>query len=646
MGDVNPICTLGYYSKPSHKGYRNTNELPVGNNMVHLRSETIRLVQNECSFHELWYEHPNQHLKDFLKLMESLDLETISKRARSTRGQSSSSQDVSTEEKNAFGSYHERSWRKMMKVIRQLGDAGHEGLRFHRHVPQHEPRMNEPSGCMILLSANSNTCPLVTTWTPPPDRPVPRNEHHISSSGADGYDSADVMMAISVDELLDWIIDSEGSYHITYMRDYLVDFEEYDDGKILLGDGRECRIRGTCKVQVQMKDGPCFMLDNDMYVSEVRQNLISLGTLKKEGFTVKMQLAKIKVTKGSLMVLSGTRSANCVYTLDGQAVTRKTMKGRKQLGEYLTEWKIKKCNVLDSCNQRKQHLAWELFSYREDSNEDTFAVAAVDKIYAHESFTFNSTFACEVISKWNAGLKDDTDARSDVYMHSKHYEPTQGILNETARGIFFYKSPNQAFQFLEDKSLKEEMHEMRKNYNNSGGDHASKNDYTPMCERQEVNFIQFGVYQNQNSNDSYFHQSHHGPNDSEKSLTGLNNDLRNDLEHFKRCSLEDIPRHYVIFDMERLDMCLLNWATIGLLDKAKGSVLGTKIIRDQSGNTLRVSQSRFYKKKLVQTLLEGYSILSLEGSLSGTVMWKKIVSGHVYMRLEDRSIRWSVRDLT
>ncbi|GKC02484.1 hypothetical protein Tco_0994094, partial [Tanacetum coccineum] len=60
----------------------------------------------------------------------------------------------------------------------------------------------------------------------------------------------------------------------------------------------------------------------------------------------------------------------------------------------------------------------------------------------------------------------------------------------------------------------------------------------------------------------------------------------------------------------------IHQATKGLLDKAKGSVLGMEIVRDQSGNTLRVSQSRFYIRKLVQTFLEGQSILSLEGSLS------------------------------
>ncbi|GJU29642.1 zinc finger, CCHC-type containing protein [Tanacetum coccineum] len=75
MGDENPIRTLGDYSKPSHKGYRNTIELPEGNNVVPLRSDTIRLVQNGCSFHGLRFEDLNQHLKDFFKLVDSLDLD-------------------------------------------------------------------------------------------------------------------------------------------------------------------------------------------------------------------------------------------------------------------------------------------------------------------------------------------------------------------------------------------------------------------------------------------------------------------------------------------------------------------------------------------------------------------------------------------
>ncbi|GJR80657.1 hypothetical protein Tco_0151442 [Tanacetum coccineum] len=163
-------------------------------------------------------------------------------------------------------------------------------------------------------------------------------------------------------------------------------------------------------------------------------------------------------------------------------------------------------------------------------------------------------------------------------------EPTQAILDVTARGIFLYKSPNQAFQFLNDKvlfkldwstksqnehhqksvsftdgsdsntdnsrfmeklkamdsqiiSLNEELQDMREKYNELRNGNASKNnmnDDIPMCERHEANYTLSEDYQNQDSHDSHSHQSHYDPNDSEKSLTELNDDVRNDLEDFKR----------------------------------------------------------------------------------------------------------------
>ncbi|GJT65450.1 reverse transcriptase domain-containing protein [Tanacetum coccineum] len=123
-------------------------------------------------------------------------------------------------------------------------------------------------------------------------------------------------------------------------------------------------------------------------------------------------------------------------------------------------------------------------------------------------------------------------------------EPTQGILDITAGGIFLYKTPNQAFQFLDDKvlfehdwpiksknehhqksvaftdgsnndvdnsrlleklemdsqfqSLKEELQDIRNKYNELRDGNASKNhlnDDTPMCECHEVNSIQSEGYQ-------------------------------------------------------------------------------------------------------------------------------------------------------
>ncbi|GJT41559.1 hypothetical protein Tco_0941424 [Tanacetum coccineum] len=53
----------------------NTIKLTIGNNVVPLRPDTIRLVQNGCSFHGLRSEDLNKHLKDFLKLVDSLNLD-------------------------------------------------------------------------------------------------------------------------------------------------------------------------------------------------------------------------------------------------------------------------------------------------------------------------------------------------------------------------------------------------------------------------------------------------------------------------------------------------------------------------------------------------------------------------------------------
>ncbi|GJW10457.1 retrovirus-related pol polyprotein from transposon TNT 1-94 [Tanacetum coccineum] len=95
---------------------------------------------------------------------------------------------------------------------------------------------------------------------------------------------------------------------------------ECDRGSVLLGDNRECKIRGIGKVRVQLRDGLSFMLNNVRYIPELKRNLISLGTLEKEGYTVKLQSGKVTVINGSKIALSGIRRDNYVYSLDGHAV--------------------------------------------------------------------------------------------------------------------------------------------------------------------------------------------------------------------------------------------------------------------------------------------------------------------------------------
>ncbi|GJR41154.1 hypothetical protein Tco_1216838 [Tanacetum coccineum] len=110
-----------------------------------------------------------------------------------------------------------------------------------------------------------------------------------------------------------------------------------------------------------------------------------------------------------------------------------------------------------------------------------------------------------------------------------------------------------------------ELQDVREKYNELRNGNASINninDDTPMCERHEANYIQSEGHQNRNSHDSHSHQSHHDRNDSEKSLTELNNDVRNNLEDFKRCIRSMRTVHWKLFARD-------DGKTTGVLPKKK-----------------------------------------------------------------------------
>ncbi|GJU74712.1 zinc finger, CCHC-type containing protein [Tanacetum coccineum] len=60
MGDANPIRTLGDYSKPSNEGYRNTIELPKGNNVFFPPGRTAELRNDILMFQQ----HQDESLYD------------------------------------------------------------------------------------------------------------------------------------------------------------------------------------------------------------------------------------------------------------------------------------------------------------------------------------------------------------------------------------------------------------------------------------------------------------------------------------------------------------------------------------------------------------------------------------------------------
>ncbi|GJX15446.1 hypothetical protein Tco_0216278 [Tanacetum coccineum] len=123
------------------------------------------------------------------------------------------------------------------------------------------------------------------------------------------------------DQVYDSSDDDGGSYHMTHMKDFLYDFKVVDGASVQLGDNRTCTIKWTGKVKIQLHDGSSFILEDVRYIPGLRRSLISLGTLEKEGYTVKMQMDRIKVIKGCRVMMFGIRKKNRVYTLEAKVMT-------------------------------------------------------------------------------------------------------------------------------------------------------------------------------------------------------------------------------------------------------------------------------------------------------------------------------------
>ncbi|GKB90327.1 retrovirus-related pol polyprotein from transposon TNT 1-94 [Tanacetum coccineum] len=77
------------------------------------------------------------------------------------------------------------------------------------------------------------------------------------------------------------------------------------------------------------------------YIHELERNLISLGTLKKDGYVIILQSGKVKVINGSRVILFGTRRVYCVYSLDGHVVAGELNASFEKKDTLVQVWHIR-----------------------------------------------------------------------------------------------------------------------------------------------------------------------------------------------------------------------------------------------------------------------------------------------------------------
>lgn len=60
------------------------------------------------------------------------------------------------------------------------------------------------------------------------------------------YDNSYVLTVCTSKSHSEWIMDYICSFHVYPMKDWFVNLNEIDEGKVFIGNDNECRIKGDC----------------------------------------------------------------------------------------------------------------------------------------------------------------------------------------------------------------------------------------------------------------------------------------------------------------------------------------------------------------------------------------------------------------
>ena len=128
------------------------------------------------------------------------------------------------------------------------------------------------------------------------------------------------MLSISTEKHNEeWILDSGCSFHMTPNMEWFSSYKEIDGGNVLMGNNMACNVIGIGTIKLKIQDGSVKLLPDVRHVPELKRNLLSLGMLDQSGCSFNEEGGTLKVFKGSLQIMKGTRQ-NDLYKLQGNII--------------------------------------------------------------------------------------------------------------------------------------------------------------------------------------------------------------------------------------------------------------------------------------------------------------------------------------
>lgn len=137
--------------------------------------------------------------------------------------------------------------------------------------------------------------------------------------------------ALSVTDDNVWILDSGASMHMTYKREYFCEFNEYHaDEKnrtVKLGNKHDIEVCGEGSILIERKVNGQWeesILENVIYVPELRRNLFSEGAATRRGYMIIKNNKRAQIVKNNIVVMQAHLKENNLYELEIKTVLRES----------------------------------------------------------------------------------------------------------------------------------------------------------------------------------------------------------------------------------------------------------------------------------------------------------------------------------
>jgi hypothetical protein len=126
-------------------------------------------------------------------------------------------------------------------------------------------------------------------------------------------------LSAEMDDFDAWFVDFGASVHMTYNKNWYVNFKETQNGaSIYLGDYRAHQIKAYGDIPVTLPNGIVRHICNVVYVPVIKKNLISVTTITDQNLKVEFfkNYCIVKDLLDHFQIIATGVRAGCLYKLD------------------------------------------------------------------------------------------------------------------------------------------------------------------------------------------------------------------------------------------------------------------------------------------------------------------------------------------